>query len=306
MPTCYDLLVNLTESRATIDALLLSMEQGAYGGTGNADCALGRAMQAAAKLIASIGGKILVLLSALPSVGEGALKRRLDKRLLGTPKESQLLQVGNAFYRNFAITCSPFNISLDFFLFNREYADTATLSACAKYTGGTLYYYPGFDAGVREHAVKLAAELEHVLTKPLAMEAVLRTRVSRGLRMTAFHGNFFLRSSDLLALACVNPDSCATVEMVVEEDLQNDYAYFQAALLHTSAQGASPFPWWLLLSFAYACLCCCRGDAFKSAGRGYVSGQATGASASSPRPCRSPATRPTSSTPSTRCAWPRC
>jgi protein transport protein SEC24 len=53
----------------------------------------------------------------------------------------------------------------------------------------------------------------------------------------AFHGHFFLRSTDLLALPNVTPDHAYGVEMVVEENLGGDYACFQTALLHTSSSG---------------------------------------------------------------------
>jgi protein transport protein SEC24 len=41
---------------------------------------------------APIGGKIIVLSSALPSVGAGALKNREDPKILGTSKVRSVLQ----------------------------------------------------------------------------------------------------------------------------------------------------------------------------------------------------------------------
>ena len=48
--------------------------------------------------------------------------------------------------------------------------------------------------------VKLGHDVRHNLSRPTAWEAVMRIRCSKGLRITAFHGHFFIRSSDLLAL----------------------------------------------------------------------------------------------------------
>lgn len=42
---------------------------------------------------APIGGKIIVLSSALPSVGAGALKNREDPKILGTSKVSSVLHL---------------------------------------------------------------------------------------------------------------------------------------------------------------------------------------------------------------------
>lgn len=48
--------------------------------------------------------------------------------------------------------------------------------------------------------VKLGHDVRHNLSRPTAWEAVMRIRCSKGLRISAFHGHFFIRSSDLLAL----------------------------------------------------------------------------------------------------------
>ncbi len=61
---------------------------------------------------------------------------------------------------------------------------------------------------------------------------------STGLSIHTFHGNFFVRSTDLLSLANVNPDSGFAVQMSIEESLADtSLACFQAALLYTSSKG---------------------------------------------------------------------
>ena len=42
--------------------------------------------------------------------------------------------------------------------------------------------------------------MRHNLTRTTGWEAVMRIRCSKGLRISAFHGHFFIRSTDLLAL----------------------------------------------------------------------------------------------------------
>lgn len=61
---------------------------------------------------------------------------------------------------------------------------------------------------------------------------------STGLSIHTFHGNFFVRSTDLLSLANVNPDSGFAVQMSIEESLADtSLVCFQAALLYTSSKG---------------------------------------------------------------------
>ena len=46
----------------------------------------------------------------------------------------------------------------------------------------------------------------HNLTRETAWEAVMRIRCSKGLRISAFFGHFFIRSTDLLALPACDVD----------------------------------------------------------------------------------------------------
>jgi protein transport protein SEC24 len=59
--------------------------------------------------------------------------------------------------------------------------------------------------------------------------------------MSAFHGNFFTRSTDLLALATVPMDTSYTVEVVIEEDLVQPFVVMQVGVLYSSCYGAFLF-----------------------------------------------------------------
>lgn len=78
-------------------------------------------------------------------------------------------------------------------------------------------------------------------------------RASRGLRMASYHGNAFVRSTDLLALSTVTPDQSYAVEVQIEDvgsskrilnafllrqqALTVPFVTFQTAVLHTSSFG---------------------------------------------------------------------
>lgn len=74
-----------------------------------------------------------------------------------------------------------------------------------------VYHYPNFHAG--RDGAKLAAEVTHNLSRPTAWEAVMRIRCSRGLKVSSFHGHFFNRSTDLLALPTCDPDKAFAVQV---------------------------------------------------------------------------------------------
>ncbi|KAI9267353.1 hypothetical protein BY458DRAFT_476039 [Sporodiniella umbellata] len=236
LPSPTDLLANLKDSVEAIVNLLGRLPS-MFKDSVNVNSALGAGLQAAFKLLSSSGGKIICLQSTLPNTGVGALKPREDVKLLGTSKESTLLNAAAPFYKSFAVDCSRSQIACDMIIFGGQYSDVATLSCIPHYTGGQTYYYPGFNASRTEDAIKFAHEFSELLAEEIGLEAVIRIRASRGLRMSAFHGNFFIRSSDLLALPNVPRDQKYVVEVAMEDDLKVPTVCFQTALLHTAWNG---------------------------------------------------------------------
>ena len=69
MPQPDDLLVNLQESRAVIDAFLDSLPT-VFLNNLSAESAMGPALQAAFMVISPLGGKLLLFQAAVPSLGE--------------------------------------------------------------------------------------------------------------------------------------------------------------------------------------------------------------------------------------------
>lgn len=60
----------------------------------------------------------------------------------------------------------------------------------------------------------------------------------RGIAIHTFHGNFFVRSTDLLSLPNVSPDAGFGMQLTIEESLSDlQQVCFQAALLYTSSKG---------------------------------------------------------------------
>ncbi|ORZ40436.1 hypothetical protein BCR44DRAFT_1174498 [Catenaria anguillulae PL171] len=233
LPLPDDLLVNLSECKEAL-LTLLDRLPGLHQSTQDPSNALGAALDAAQQLVSPYGGKIVVCQSTIPNVQKGALKPRDEKP---GKLDSAVLQSANPFYKTYAVDCSRAHVSVDMFLFPQGNVDVATLAAAPRFTGGNVYMYPGFHASRAPDVDKVRNELAHVLSRPLALETVLRVRASKGLRMSAYHGNFFVRSTDLLALPNVNPDNTYAVEVAIDENIQSSVACFQTALLHTTAFG---------------------------------------------------------------------
>jgi hypothetical protein len=63
--------------------------------------------------------------------------------------------------------------------------------------------------------------------------------VETGLRLSAFHGNFFVRSTDLLAFSAVPIDQSYCIEVTHEDQLTTPFVVLQTGILYTSCYGAS-------------------------------------------------------------------
>jgi protein transport protein SEC24 len=236
LPMPSDLLVSLSQCRANIENFLDRLPA-MFQNTHVPGFALGSALRSAHKLISPLGGKLTVIAATLPNVGHAALNPREDKSLLGTGKETGLLQPANNWYKSFAVECSKNQVSVDMFLFSSQYQDVATLSNLPRFTAGQTYFYPGWNAARQEDVVKIATELADYLSAEIGLEAVLRVRATTGLRMSAFYGNFFNRSSDLCAFPAYPRDQAVVIEVAIDETISKPFACLQAAVLHTTSSG---------------------------------------------------------------------
>ncbi|XP_065059218.1 protein transport protein Sec24A-like [Rhopilema esculentum] len=238
IPSPEGLLVNLKENKEMVFQFLESLPQ-SFADTGDVQSATGAAMQVAHKLISATGGRITVFQTCLPSIGPGKLGRRELANMSGNGKDSQKLNPATDFYKKLALDCAGDQVAIDLFVLTGQYVDLASLSCVSKYSSGCVYYFPDFHATKNQAAMeKFENDYRHYLTRPIGFEAVMRTRCAKGLNIHTFHGNFFVRSTDLLSLPNVNPDHSFSMQIEIEDNLaDHKYACFQAALLYTTSRG---------------------------------------------------------------------
>ncbi|KAJ6494237.1 CPII coat sec24 protein [Mycena sanguinolenta] len=237
LPRCYDILVNLSEFRQSLNDLLARLPN-LFAESRTSGSVTGPALEGALALLAPTGGKIFLLSVSAPTIGKGALATDEGSRQ-DTQKEPDSEKSASAFYHAFALSCVKACVSVDMFLAGDryDYLGVATLSLVPHYTSGQVFYYPGFHAGVHEDAMKLAVELGRILAMPGFLEAEMRVRCSRGITVKAMHGNFFVQASSRVVMPIVPMDQSYAVELQIEETLMENVVLFQTAVLHTTASG---------------------------------------------------------------------
>ncbi|XP_053296829.1 protein transport protein Sec24A isoform X3 [Pleuronectes platessa] len=238
LPTPDSLLVNLNECKELVQDLLRSLPN-LFQKTMETQSALGSALQAAFKLLSPTGGRMSVFQTQLPNLGVGALQSREDPNQRASAKDIQHLSPATDFYKKLALDCSGQQVAVDLFLLSSQYCDLASLGCISRYSAGSVYYYPSYHHQHSPAQVeRFQKDLKRYLTRKIGFEAVMRIRCTKGLSIHTFHGNFFVRSTDLLSLPNVNPDAGFAVQMSIEENLADVQSVsFQAALLYTSSKG---------------------------------------------------------------------
>ncbi|CAI5956655.1 unnamed protein product [Closterium sp. NIES-64] len=232
-----ELLVNMHESRHVVEAFLDALPN-LFTNSVNVESAMGPALKAMALLVSQLGGKVLLFQSTMPSLGAGRLRLRGDDpRLYGTDREHTVRCSEDGFYKTTAAEFSRAQICVDTFVFSSKYCDLASLGTLARYTGGQVYHFSGFH--LANDGDKLRSQIVRNLTRETAWESVMRIRCSKGLKIATFHGHFFIRSSDLLAIPAADADKGYAVQISHEEAVlaNQTTAYLQCALLYTSSCG---------------------------------------------------------------------
>lgn len=236
LPTNDRLVVELNENRAAIEKFLTTLPE-YFANTCASSNAMGSGLKAALKLMNNSGGKIICVNTALPTVGLGKLQPRDDPKLVGTKNEHQIYAPAGTFYKSFAVDCNKAQVTVDLFLAGNSYQDVATLSNLPKFTGGSTFYYPGWNAEKAIGTEKLRHELRVHLSQEIGMEGMYRARCSSGMRAVSFSGHFFVRSSDLMTFPTLTRHHAYLIELQIDEPLKKPYVVIQGAFLYTTYNG---------------------------------------------------------------------
>ncbi|XP_050322830.1 protein transport protein Sec24A [Bactrocera neohumeralis] len=236
LPRPDNLLVNLKECKELVKDLLTQLPK-RFADTHDPGSALGSALQVAYKLMQASGGRVTVFQTCLPNKGPGSLEPREDPNNRSA-KDVAHLNPATDFYKRFALECSGYQIAVDLFLLNQQYSDMATISGISKYSGGCVHHFPLYQKTKPQIVDSVRQCFKRYLVRKIGFEAVMRIRCTRGLQVHTFHGNFFVRSTDLLSLPNVNPDAGYGMQISYEESLSEAKTVcFQAALLYTNSEG---------------------------------------------------------------------
>jgi protein transport protein SEC24 len=233
LPSPHGLLVDLDDSKNLVLSLLKSLPK-MYAKTEKTGSCLGAAIKSAGRIIGNIGGRLSLFYSTLPNVGPNSLKNREEESL--KDEKINLFNPSSEFYKEMALLYCKDKICCDIYATPNSYIDLSTIGALSQFTSGSLHYYPGFNSNTSGE--KLGYDLYHSLTRETGLEAVMKVRVSIGLNISSYHGNTFIRNSNLLAFPNIDEDSVVDVKFSHSGmGIQTSNACIQTGVLFTTTSG---------------------------------------------------------------------
>ncbi|KRY61286.1 Protein transport protein Sec24B [Trichinella britovi] len=236
MPSKSFLLFYLDDSINAVESFLNDLPE-RFADNTDPKCALGSAIIAGFELIATIGGRLTVFQTVLPDIGNGSLTSREDPNLRAA-KEVTNMSAASDFYKNLALKCTERMIAVDLFVLGDSYVDLSTVCDVVTYSSGSVYYYPNFDACSNPMEMeRFRSDLGRYLRRKIGFEAVMRIRLSYGLSVHSFFGNFFVCSSNMAKLSNVNPDSAFGVLLNLDDNIDQPVVCIQAAVLYSTCHG---------------------------------------------------------------------
>lgn len=198
------------------------------------------ALSSAVASLTETGGRLSLFHMAGVKLGVGAPLRSEQTSVYGTEKEETLYTpLVSDVYTNLVTECCKSQIIVDIWCAGQLYQDLATLSTLSVSTGGTCTSAPYFGKHPEEDAAQLSREVQRAVDSTQGAEAVLKVRVSSGLRVKATYGHYHTRGDRAEIEMCgvdVSKAFVATLEH--EEDLtEGQDVHIQAALLYTNIHG---------------------------------------------------------------------
>ncbi|GIQ85826.1 hypothetical protein KIPB_007562, partial [Kipferlia bialata] len=249
VPYPRDLVVNIQHGKAKIETILndvhslfspqhppgppMSKTTRTQSGS---DVCFGAACLAACKALNNLGGRVMYFLSSMPSAGPGSVHGQATAReqAAGIGDTRLGLDCGSTFLRDLSVeAASKAIVCMDGFVCPSGYVDMASLAVLSRTTAGHVELYPTFVAS--RDGERLVSDVLRSITRETALEALMRLRVSKGLRIDGYSGHYFLRHTDLLCMSQCDADSAVGVNLVLDDSLAaQKYAFVQGSILYTT------------------------------------------------------------------------
>ncbi|KAI5957658.1 SFB3 [Candida theae] len=192
------------------------------------------------------GGKIVSVLSNLPSWGPGGLKYKDNKAVGRTPApevERKIFLPDNEYYKNLTKEFVEKSVGLDLHIASHTSVDLSNIGFLVSATGGELTRWPNLH--YERDGRLFIAKFKNSVAKTTGYQGQLKLRCSNGLQVIDYYGtSSSVRDASILGsvqdpvVPVLNKDHTFTVLLQYDGTLSRKLdCHFQAALLYTDIYG---------------------------------------------------------------------
>ena len=249
VPFDEGLFVDPEESRLVIEDALNYLEQLCYSETRVFDlepCFATACKTAAMCLEMHGGGKIVSVLSNLPSWGPGGLRYKDNKAVGRTPApevEKKIFLPDNEYYKNLTKEFLDKSVGMDLHVACHTTVDLSNIGFLVSSTGGELTRWPNLH--YERDGRLFIAKFRNSVVKTTGYQGQLKLRCSNGLQVIDYYGtSSSVRHASILGtvqdpvVPVLGSDHTFTVLLQYDGTLSRKLdCHFQAALLYTDTYG---------------------------------------------------------------------
>ena len=200
------------------------------------------ALDASYQILKGTGGKV-VLFSSSNAINSISLLNSTEVKL-NTQEQKMYTPSDNGKLKSLGIRLTNENISVDIFVFSEKtYINLLTLNEICDNSNGNIYFYKNFNLDI--HYKNLFNQIRRLLSREIAYEAVLKTRISHGYTLQDFLTPVLRYNNELFVTPTIDSDQHYQVtvgflqqDQIKENKTLNDnFVYFQCALLYSYGDG---------------------------------------------------------------------
>lgn len=234
VPLLDGLLVNIHDSRANIESLLVQIPSIFAEQEKEQDTVFGTAVKAGLEALKICGcpGRLFLFHTSVLTVD-----RKLSGWNIGACKHKSPFQPQVAVYQDLAQDCMSHGCSVDLFLFpDSQSIDIASAGFISLATGGRLYKYNNFQANL--NAEQFATDLHKALRMEMGFSVEVTLLTSKELQVKAMYGVFGASRSNKVKFAGMDSNKMFAAELEHCGILKEEHgAFIQCSLSYTDFSG---------------------------------------------------------------------
>lgn len=248
IPFSEGLFADPEESRLVIEDMLNYLELiDAQDNFADPETCFSAACRAAMMCLQSVGGgKIVSILSNLPTWGPGGLKFKDNRSVGRSPNaetESSLLLPDNPYYKQLSKDFISNSVGLDCFVISPVAVDLSNIGWLCSVTGGQVNRWTNFN--IERDGRAFIGRFMSSVNKTRGYQGQLKLRCSNGLQVNQYYGTSSSISDTTVAGTIQDPvvpilheDQSFTVLLSYDGKLDTRFdCHFQAAILYTDLTG---------------------------------------------------------------------